>query len=140
MQITRALSIGDHEIEITAIRAQGAGGQHLHKTASAAHLRFDIAASSLPAVCKTRLLQSHDRRISGDGVLVIKAQAHRSFERNRVEAQQRLASLIRRALVVPRPRKATRPSAACRRRRLENKRARSNVKANRRRLAPAPAD
>ncbi|MDE2149767.1 MAG: aminoacyl-tRNA hydrolase [Gammaproteobacteria bacterium] len=131
MKITSRLSIADDEIEFTAVRAQGAGGQHVNKTNSAAQLRFDIRASSLPQECKARLLALGDRRISGDGVLVIKAQTHRSLERNRTAALERLAALIRAASVRPRPRRPTRPTASSKRKRLEYKTRHGRTKAAR---------
>jgi len=127
--ITPQIRVPLREIELSATRAQGAGGQHLHKTSSAAQLRFDVRTSSLPADCKTRLLALPDRRIGVDGVVTIKAQRHRSLEQNRDDALQRLAGLIGRAAAVPRPRKATQPTRAAQRKRLEGKIRRGRVKA-----------
>ncbi|MEW6167042.1 MAG: alternative ribosome rescue aminoacyl-tRNA hydrolase ArfB [Pseudomonadota bacterium] len=127
--ITPQIRVPLREIELSATRAQGAGGQHLHKTSSAAQLRFDVRTSSLPADCKTRLLALPDRRIGADGVVTIKAQRHRSLEQNRDDALQRLAGLIGRAAAVPRPRKATQPTRAAQRQRLEGKIRRGRVKA-----------
>jgi ribosome-associated protein len=114
-----------------AIRAQGAGGQNVNKVASAVQLRFDVAASTLPEALKQRLLARPDRRLTTEGVLVIKAQAQRTQERNRAEALERLRELLEQAAFVPRARVATRPSVAQRRRRLDDKRARGEVKAAR---------
>lgn len=132
LTITRTLSIPFDEIEMEAVRAQGAGGQNVNKVASAIHLRFDIHASSLPEKYRQRLLALADRRISGSGVIVIKAQDHRTQERNRRAALQRLAELVRGVAVEPKPRRPTRPSAAAKRRRLEEKKKRGRAKALRR--------
>lgn len=129
LDIMPSIRLPLREIEISAIRAQGAGGQNIHKTSSAAQLRFDAAASSLPEETKARLLNLRDQRIGADGVIVIKAQRFRSLEQNRDDALQRLTDLIRRAAIVPRTRKATRPTAASKRRRLEGKIQRGRVKA-----------
>jgi ribosome-associated protein len=123
--------VDEREVEISAVRAQGAGGQNVNKVSSAIHLRFDVVASSLPAAVKERLLARPDRRMSDDGVVVIKAQRHRSQELNRRDALARLNALVARAAEVPRARKPTRPTAASRERRLEGKSARSQVKAGR---------
>ena len=126
-----ALAVDESEVEISAVRAQGAGGQNVNKVSSAIHLRFDVGASSLPDAVKARLLGRADRRLSDEGVIVIKAQRHRSQELNRRDALARLNDLVARAAQVPTPRKPTRPTRASRERRLEGKSARSEIKAAR---------
>jgi ribosome-associated protein len=120
--------IPEAEVDITAVRSQGAGGQNVNKVASAVHLRFDIPRSSLREDHKERLLALNDRRITRDGVLVIKAQSHRTQELNRAEAWGRLQELVNSVAVPPRQRRPTKPTAASRRRRLEAKTIRSEVK------------
>lgn len=124
----------EEEIVIEAIRAQGAGGQNVNKVSNAVHLRFDVRASSLPDELKARLLARRDQRISGEGVIVIKAQQHRSLEKNRAEALARLHALVSAAATIPRVRRATRPTHASQRRRVESKVRRGQVKALRGRV------
>jgi ribosome-associated protein len=134
LHITPAVAIPDDEIEIRATRAQGPGGQNVNKVSSAIHLRFDIPHSSLPEEWKTRLLQTRDNRLTQEGVLVIKAQRSRSQEKNREEALNRLQLFISEALAERRERIATRPSRSVRKKRLEQKRGRSQTKSLRSRV------
>lgn len=122
------------ELDFSFVRAQGAGGQNVNKVSTAAHLRFDIRASSLPDIIKARLLQLSDQRISTDGVVVIKAQEHRSQERNRADAIARLVELVQSVAHTPKARKATKPTYGSQQRRLQGKSLRSGVKAGRGRV------
>lgn len=131
MQITDTVAIADSEITMIAIRAQGPGGQNVNKVATAIHLRFDIAASTLPDYLKERLLQLGDQRITRDGVIVIKAQQGRSQEQSREEALRRLQEIIRSVTVLAKPRRATKPTYGSQRKRLNTKNARGQTKAMR---------
>ena len=124
----------EDEIDFSAIRAQGAGGQNVNKVSSAIHLRFDIPQSSLPDVIKERLLALSDQRITADGVVVIKAQTTRSQDQNRADAVSRLQALVDSVAVLPKSRKATKPTKSSQRKRLETKATRGDVKKSRGRV------
>jgi ribosome-associated protein len=127
-------TLDEGEVEFEAVRAQGSGGQNVNKVSNAAHLRFDLQRATLPEELRQRLLQMSDRRIGADGVVRIKAQEHRSLERNRRAALERLRALLDAAAQVRAPRRPTRPTLASQRRRVEHKLRRGSIKAGRRRV------
>lgn len=129
-------TVAEHEVEFTAIRAQGPGGQHVNKASTAVQLRFNVAASGLPETVKAKLLLTADSRISADGVIVIKSQGSRSQERNKAQALARLQELIAQAEHVPRTRRPTKPTFGSKQRRLAGKAQRAEVKSGRSKVVP----
>ena len=129
LEISNTVTLAEWEIELSAIRSQGNGGQRVNKVATAIHLRFDIKRSTLPAVYKERLLKRADSRISSDGVIIIKAQSYRTQEQNRQDALERLRELIVSAMVVQKKRRPTKPTRSSQRKRMDNKAKKGAVKA-----------
>lgn len=138
IRVTNDIALGEDEIVEQFIRSSGPGGQNVNKVATAVQLRFDVARSpNLPDPVRERLKRLAGRRLTGDGVLIIDARRYRTREQNRRDALDRLVTLVRKAAIAPTPRKATRPTAASRRRRLEGKQRRGNLKRGRRRVRDA---
>ncbi|MDA7852036.1 alternative ribosome rescue aminoacyl-tRNA hydrolase ArfB [Porticoccaceae bacterium] len=136
LYITSAVSIPDSEIELSAVRSQGPGGQNVNKVSSAIHLRFDIVQSSLPDLFKQRLLTLRDQRISNEGIIVIKAQTSRSQEKNRLEALDRLVQILRQVTSTPKVRRPTKPTKGSQRRRMDKKTLHGRQKSLRSKISP----
>lgn len=134
LEISNSVSLGDWEIELSAIRSQGNGGQRVNKVATAIHLRFDIKKSSLPDFYKERLLKLSDSRITSDGVIIIKSQSHRTQEMNKDDALKRLVEIIKLAVIIQKKRRATKPTKGSIKRRLEGKINRKKVKQSRKKV------